>query len=296
MRLPRGGPKLARPRVPRIVRDLVLDLRDRRLLPLLGVIVAATLAVPFVLGEEPSEEGGARIAPLPVGGADEAGALVVAPARSGLRDYRRRLAGKLADDPFVQRYTAPVLKGAKLPEPGEPAGPKSRTQGGGGGEDDVPTGAAVKGGGAPPVPPLEPSGGGRSHGNGSGGGASDERYSTWRLTVEIARTERRSDGSARMGAPRVREGVRIPAALPSAKRPVVVLTGVNPQTGRPLLAVSDEVRAVFGDAKCVVGGERCQLLELQPGFPEVFVHGEGEARLRVKVAAVEHLLVRKRRR
>ena len=87
--------------------------------------------------------------------------------------------------------------------------------------------------------------------------------------------------------PIVRERVLPQTPLPGAKTPVVTFMGParegNKPTGKALLLVNNEVRSVAGDAKCLSGDETCQLLEVEPGFPEVFTYGEGEDRYAITV-------------
>ena len=64
----RVGPELKMPdlknvKVPRFVTDLYQDLVDRRLLPLVALILVAIVAVPFLLGG--SEEPPAPSTPMP---------------------------------------------------------------------------------------------------------------------------------------------------------------------------------------------------------------------------------------
>ena len=112
------GPELKMPelKVPPFLSDLFYDLRDRRLLPLVALVVVAIVAVPFLLGGESEDRH------------DVAGLAVRLDGRIG----RRRLGTKLtvveADartarlpasasgtgqptNPFKQRYAGPVLKG-----------------------------------------------------------------------------------------------------------------------------------------------------------------------------------------
>ena len=113
------GPELKMPelKVPPFLVDLYWDLRDRRLLPLVVLVVVAIVAVPFLLGGG-SEEADAAAGRRRCGGLEspaiERAKLTVVEAKPGLRDYRKRLADRRPTDPFKQRYTAPVLKGAKL--------------------------------------------------------------------------------------------------------------------------------------------------------------------------------------
>ena len=127
--------KLSGIKTPDFLADLYLDLKERRLLPLVALLVVAIVAVPILLGQagstssEPGEEG----AP-PVAGASSvnSGALVVAKSAPGLRDYKRRLEHAQAADPFKQHEdepaeasgeAAPSTGGAASPSSEEPAAP-----------------------------------------------------------------------------------------------------------------------------------------------------------------------------
>ena len=54
----RVGPELKMPdvKVPKGLNDFYLDLRDRRLLPVIALVVVAIVAVPFLLGDSKEAE------------------------------------------------------------------------------------------------------------------------------------------------------------------------------------------------------------------------------------------------
>ena len=116
-------PQLKGPSVPMppFLTDLYKDLRDRSLLPFVVVLIVAILAVPFVFAEGSDSPDTAPVGESPIeaikGAAEGTSTLSVIEATPGLRDYRRRLQSREPTDPFTQRYTAPVLKGAELNEP-----------------------------------------------------------------------------------------------------------------------------------------------------------------------------------
>jgi hypothetical protein len=66
--------------------------------------------------------------------------------------------------------------------------------------------------------------------------------------------------------------------------------GLSPKTRKPLFLVSAEVTGVFGEGKCAAGSGVCQLIELEPGFPEVFEYGEGGDRYKLNVTNVEFVV------
>jgi hypothetical protein len=77
-----------------------------------------------------------------------------------------------------------------------------------------------------------------------------------------------------------------PAPLPSAKEPVVTYMGLGGKNHMPLFMVSEDVTAVFGEGDCVSGTGRCQLIELEPGQPEIFEYGENHVRYKINVLKV----------
>jgi hypothetical protein len=291
------GPQLKAPelKIPPILRDLFNDLRDRRLLPLLALVIVAIVAVPFLLGKGGEEDAAPlqRLAP-PQGHVAKETALRVVEATPPLRDYRKRLRARVPTNPFQQKYTAPVLKGAKLQS-------ETRTTSGSGGSSTTTT-TGPSGGGSGTVVTEPPSGSmpGGTGGGGSGGGGSipgndnpDLRVYTWTIRLQISHTETADDGTVQMGEPEVREHVKALTALPGAKKPVVTFMGINPTTGKALLMVSKEVIGVFGDAKCLTGTGSCELLEVEKGFPEIFEYGPNNVRYQFKVIAIDLVRVPK---
>lgn len=284
------GPEL---KVPPFLVDLFHDLRDRRLLPLIGLVLVAIVAVPFLLGgdsEEPvvSPAGMGVIEELKADAAN-ASNLTVVEAKPGLRDYRRRLRGRQPTDPFKQRFTGPVLKGADLPEP------KSKTSSGSGSKSSEGSTTVTETttteaetvtsdpGGAPPSDAGPPTSG--DDGNRGGGGEGVSLYS-FAIDVKIVRTT--GEGAAKQKSePTVKQRVLPTTPLPGKKAQVVTYMGISPKTKKPTFLVSTEVTAMFGEGKCAAGTDVCQLIELEPGFPETFVYGEAGSRYKLEVLDVE---------
>lgn len=284
----KNGPELKLPelKVPAFLTDLYHDLVDRRLLPLVALVLVAIVAVPFLLGGG-SEEEVRPASPEPIAEAANApGAeparLTVVQANPGLRDYRKRLAAREPTDPFEQRYTGPARAGNQL------QGESSTTST----ESAVPGGSTSTTTTAPTTTaaPESPSGDGGAPSGGApsgGGGEPDLQLFTFAIDVKIKRTTNSADGGKDEGEPTTKEGVVPPAALPSAKTQVVTYMGISPKTRKPLLLVSDDVTAVFGEAKCISGSEFCQLLEVELGLPITFVYGPNDARYKINVFKVE---------
>jgi hypothetical protein len=270
------GPEIKLPelRVPDFLLDLYYDLRERHLLPLVAVLVVAIVAVPIALGG--SSGGGS--APPPDGAAaipgsapeGEGAAVVVARSAPGLRDYRRRLQHLVAKDPFKQQYVA-----------AEEAGAVPATPGATGGE----TGSGEEGGAtAPPEasPPAEPGGG--EGGGGNPPATPELKYYSYAIDVRVVPVS--ANGVPSKAEPTVRRNLPELTMLPGRKTPAVVFIGPSADAKKAVVLVSNDVQAIFGDAVCVVGGDSCELLALEPGVPETFVYGGNERIFRIELLKI----------
>jgi hypothetical protein len=283
------GPDLKMPevRMPDFLADLFYDLRDRRLLPLVALVLVAIVAAPILLSggaEETAPPSTATVGPVAGESATEAAQLTVVEAKPGLRDYRKRLKERTPTDPFEQRYSGPIGGGGQLKDEAS----TSETLPATGGEPSTISPPAPSEGSPPSGPPAS----GGNGGNG-GGGASGPRLTlfTFAIDVQISRTETKKDGSVEMGEPTIRHRVLPTTPLPGEKAPVVTYMGVSTKNGKKaLLMVSNNVKSIFGDAKCLSGTDTCQLLEVEPGFPETFVYGDNEVRYKINVLKIEAVI------
>jgi hypothetical protein len=299
----RVGPDLKMPdlrsaKVPPVLQDLYQDLRDRRLLPLVALILVAIVATPFLLGGGSDEEEVVPTNEVPLEASDSSAAdasLPVVEARPGLRDYRKRLRHRQSHNPFKPQYTGPVLAGTEL---GGSSSESSTTTT----EitsTDSSSSASVE---STPAPTPTPSGGssggapadnGNSGGNGNGNSGSGNTTGAGQLTfyafaidVKITKTKTEPDGSKSKPEEIEKERVLPPAALPGEETQVVTYMGISPKTKKPLLLVSEEVESVFGETNCLAGNGRCQLIEVEPKMPMTFVYGESKARYKIVVEKI----------
>lgn len=260
------GPDLKMPelKVPPFLVDLYWDLRDRRLLPLVALGVVAIVAVPFLLGGDSKKQSPPPIAPVRglESQASNAAKLTVVEAKPGLRDYRKRLRDRSPTDPFKQRYTSPVLAGTKLgngEEEGESTSTSTTTS-----NSTTTTSNGTTTTGSP------------------GGTTQLTQYAT-AVDVKITVTRTLPDGSKEKSKPTLHQRVLPSAALPSEKTQAVVYMGPSPKTKQPGLLISDGVTSIFGEGKCLLGEQTCQLLEVEPGMPETFVFGPDSTRYKIVV-------------
>jgi hypothetical protein len=292
----RVGPELKMPdlksvKVPPVLQDLFQDLRDRRLLPLVGLILIAIVAAPFLLGSSSEVEEEAVPAPgVPLEASTSTGtdrSLTVVQAHPGLRDYRKRLRHRRARNPFKPHHTGPVLAGTQLN--GSPETSSSGTP--------VETGSsssATVGSGAGPSPESSggaPASSGGSRG-GNGGGNSDSGNGSltfYAFAIDVKITKTKTEPNGKKSKPEVTEKDRVlpPGALPGEKAQVVTYMGISPKTKKPLLLVSEDVESVFGETDCLAGSGHCQLIEIDPQMPVTFVYGENKVRYKIVVLKVD---------
>lgn len=301
----KGGPQLKMPdfQMPLFVQELYYDLRDRRLLPLVGLAIVAIIAVPFLLASG-SSDSGETVAPQPQAGADaapgaDAAELTVVRAEPGLRDYRKRLRDRSPTDPFRQHDTAPDLAGAKLGSPGDNGFESSTTvrtsstsiTSGGATKTTKTTktqnGKTTTESQTESTKPEQPSEGGGSAEGGTGGLKPGQTLYAYAIDFRYTRSVTNAEGKAESSDPVTRTEVLGAVPLPSEKVPVVTFIGASPSTHKPLFMISSEVTAVFGEGKCLSGTSVCQLMELEVGMPVTFVYGPNGARYKFTVLKVE---------
>jgi hypothetical protein len=266
------GPELKMPdlKVPQFAADVYYDLRDRRLLPLVGLVVVAIIAVPFLLGED------AQVRPSTV---DDTGQppiattearLTVVPDTPELRDYRVRLQGRTSTDPFKQRYTGlpeeAQLKSVEVTPSGGSAASSS--------VESVPDTGADGAGATTPVP---------SPGSSAGSGTQDDDLEDGRLYG--FRPDLRF-GVAGSGQLKLYRELPLGSLLPQAK-PVLLFVGVTQNGNRALFSVVPEVTQVRGDGDCVGGSTNCQILSMQAGQAVTLVTEQPGRTFRLKLEKIE---------
>jgi hypothetical protein len=267
------GPELKMPelKVPDFVADLFYDLHDRRLLAPIALVIVAIVAVPFLLSggskEPPAGPAvGAAIAGTEAESAETAN-LTVVEAKPGLRDYRKRLAGRTPTDPFEQRYTAPDLEGSELGSPTESSSSSSATLAENNSSSKAPTSEPSSN--SSPEEASSGSGGGKTGGKGSPSQLPPgSRLFGFRPDVRF--------GVAGSDQLAVHEELRLGSFLPP-KDPVVIFIGVTQDGTRALFDVSPEVSAVHGDVNCVGGEENCLILSLREGQAVTLLTESGQA-------------------
>jgi hypothetical protein len=241
---------------PQILSDLYRDLRDRRLLPLVILLVVGMAVVPIALSKSP-EAASPPPAPTAVVAKSNAPAEAVVLSNPGLRNYKKRLSSDAPKDPFVQQFLTPSSTGSGTASSGD-AGSATTTS-----VTETPTGGDTSSGSTTP-----PSSGGT---NTSGGNGTESKYFSYRIKVRSGQLD---------GTPlKVHESVGFLTPLPSSSVPAAQLLGVkvdnrlNATTA--VFMVSPAVSSVSGEGKCTAAGTACETLYLKPGEHEDFVWSDG---------------------
>jgi hypothetical protein len=250
---------------PTFLVDLYGDLRDRKLLPLVVVLVLATIAVPVILKNEtpppPEADPAAANADLP--GAMPTAAVMV--SDPGLRDYRERLNQLRSKDPFEgEKVEAPDLSESSVRDVSGGGSGASATAASTGGS----TGSASTEGSfsesvtastsTETTTTTQTTGGNGSNG---GSGSEDERqWFTYRIDVLT--------GPA--GHTQRRQNVERYTVLPSRSNPVALFLGAQEGGKRANLMVSTDVVDSRGDGTCLPDPSDCQFLTLKVGDERKF--------------------------
>ena len=269
------GPEI---KVPDFLLDLYYDLRERHLLPLAAVLVVAIVAAPIVLSQSNSEDPETAASPGSVAAtaatASSRAGVLVARSAPGLREYRRRLRHMHAKDPFEQQYTEEESEG----QPAESVSTGAPETGGSsesGGSSEVP---------ATPAPsPTVPTPGGESS-----PGPGKLTYYSYAIDVRVV-TGGSQDGGKGSGEATVRRNLPELTMLPSRDTPAAIYMGSTKDGKKALMLVSSNVSSIFGDGKCVLGSDRCELLAMEPGVPETFVYGGAGRTFKIELLKV-HLV------
>jgi hypothetical protein len=269
-------PKLKKPdnvKAPQFLVDLYRDLDERHLLPVAAILVVAIVAIPLLLsGSSESSSGtagdeagaGASVAP----GAKQT-ALVVAKATPRLRDYRRRLDHLQPKDPFKPHYTQSA---------GDEAGASTSSEGAESTE-------------AAPVPEssttaVEPETESPSGGTTPDPDDPDITFFSYAIDVRVVPVSS-GEGKPSDADPSVRRKLPPLVMLPSRDTPALTYIGPSRDGEKAMMLVSNDVTALFGDSKCVLGSESCQLLALEPGLPETVVFGPQARTYRIELLKIE---------
>jgi hypothetical protein len=254
---------------PRFLADLYADLRDRRLLPLVALLVVAIAAVPFLLGGKSDEEEPAAVPPIEAAPPSSQADFSVVPAKRALREPRKRLGYREQRNPFDHTGRESTSSGSEAPEasPAESSETASSSE------------------------PAEA-------GSGEIASSSPEVHVTkthiTRKAELTVKAEVKGVGvNAKvgfLGHLEDQEKIRPMTKLPNAKHPVVVYVGPTQDDKGALFLMTSNVTAYYGKGRCAIAGQVCSLLELKPGNSATFAYGYGDSRYKVQVKKLVALI------
>jgi hypothetical protein len=224
------------------VRNVITDLVDRRLWPVALALVAALVAVPFLLGRGSNAPAPVPAAPVANAATGTAQAAISVSTPSTARQSRPGA----VRNPFKQHKAAPAPDSA-TDAPATSTTPAVSTPVGGG--YSLPT---------TPVTPYVPSSGG----SGSGTTVKD----VWRVNLRFGEA---GDQKVRHDIPRL-------TPLPSATDPFFIFLGILSDGKTAVFLISSDATAT-GDGKCKPNPTQCDTIEMKAGDTEFFDVAEGNA-------------------
>jgi hypothetical protein len=238
-------------KLPPAVENVYGDLRDRKLLPIVALLVVAIIAVPVVLssGSTPTvtRAPSAEIVPAD---APEAQAAVLA-ENPGLRNYEQRLAELKSKNPFDQQYPVTAAGGGS-----SSAGTETTSTASGGSVTDT----SASSGSTDPT-------GGSSGGSGTAADAvTDDASVTIDETAEPVESgfyEFRAD--VRFGPEgdvKERKNVRVLDILDPVG---AFIGGISGHKRKAVFAMSNDIAAASGEGECAPSPGNCDFLLLKEG-------------------------------
>jgi hypothetical protein len=257
--------------------DLWHDLREKRLWPVAVALLAATVAVPFVLREEaaptpppaPSTQGQTAADKLPSITLDEVGAKTP----SNLSAFR-----KAQRNPFQPLKDLPEV--AK--DPGEN---KVVNKGGGSGDATASKAGAASGSGSGGA--SGGSGGGSGPGSGAGGsGGSQTTYFTYRADVRFGEP----------GKERVTKQLETFTLLGDAEAPAAMFMGISDDNKYAVFAVDTARYEANGEHDCQPSEDRCEFVYLKvdgDANETTFTTLDGSKTYNLEILAIKRIVLDK---
>lgn len=236
-------------KAPKLIQDLGRDLRDKRLLPVVGLLVVAIIAVPFLLGggSDPIPPAtGVSSADVNQGSAADAQAEPVVLAEvPGIREYKKRLANFQKRNPFKQQFTD--SGGSAESSLNDTSSSDSLSGGGSSSSTDSSSSASNS----------------NSGGSSSGGGEVPEPelilYS-WEIDAKVT-VEGKTEKV---------EGVKQLDFIPGRKTPVLQFIQGNFGESSAAFVVSPKVTDSRGKGECSPNNRNCEFLFLKDGKAHSF--------------------------
>jgi hypothetical protein len=301
--------KLSAIKVPDPLLDLYYDLKERHLLPVAAVLLIAIVVVPLALTQSGSSEEAPEPAASASGAAAEGSQQLVARSAPRLRKYQRRLAHLTAKDPFVQQYVERESAAGETSGSGSEGGAVSSgsnlsgaEEGSSGSSTPSPEPSYVPSTPSSPASELSPSPTSTPPSEPESGSKSTLKWFSYAIDVRVVTKGEASESSATetettvtstepesSGEPKSTVRHKLPelTMLPSRKTPAFTYMGSTKDGKKALMLVSSDVKSIYGDARCVIGSQTCQLLAMEPELPETIVYGNSGKTYTIELRKIE---------
>jgi hypothetical protein len=239
--------------------DVVYDLRNRNLLLPVVALIVALVAVPVLIARGGSDGG---VGPFGFGttsaqNSPETENAVVA-YHPGVRNYKSRLNGRAAKDPFIQQYLPPASSSTS-----SSSDSLAQAVGGTSGSDGTGVGGGSTGGGS------------------TGGGSTSPgkvthhiTYFWWQADVQVG------EAGTQLAT---MNNVKPFQFLPSPDKPVLTYIGTVGAGSQAVFLVSKDVTSIGGEGTCFPSVDACQLLGLNVGKGADLIYGPDQKTYHVQV-------------
>jgi hypothetical protein len=254
-------------KIQKFVGDVVHDLRNKGLLPVVILLLVAMVAVPIVIARGGSGGSSASLqsSASSVKPAPETQSAVVTYA-PGVRDYTKRLDSQSPTDPFEQKFAESAAKAADLNSTTAPT-----TSGG----------SSSDGATSPTTSPVPSSG----SSGGSTGGSRTVRYFYSVADVSM--------GDVTQPLQRHRK-LKPFTPLPNQTVPVLIYLGASLDGEHAYFSISKLADQPTGPGVCVPSPTDCSLLVLEAGQTEDLVYSVDGKTYRVKVNKINRVVTKSR--
>jgi hypothetical protein len=251
--------------------DVVYDLRSRGLLPVVGLLLVAMVAVPVLISRHSSGSSAPSLQPTAGAVSTPETQSAVVSYSPGIRNYKRRLDDLSPKDPFRQQFAHSAASAAQQ------SALTTSAPTGGGSVAAAPTGTGTSSGSATTL-----SGGTTGTTGSTGGGSGDKKKRSTKVTYKV--NVLAGDVNSTLTP---FNDVAAMTPLPSQTTPVVLYYGLTSDNKQAQFLVSNKVGTVTGPGVCVPAPDDCALLTLSPGQSEDLVYVADGKTYRIVVAEIK---------
>jgi len=261
--------------------DVVYDLRSRRLLPVVILLVLALVAVPVLISQTGNGSSNASIKPASgsANAVPETERAVMAYLPSGIRNYKKRLDDQSAKNPFRDQFSQPAAAASASSQLNSTVTPPAAV----GASSAVGTSSTVGAGSGGSATSGSTTLTGPGDGSGSGGTKKKQKKSK-KTTYSYSVSVYAGDVSAPLTSfPKIAPLTM----LPSQDSSVVLFYGLSTDHKLALFLVSNKVDGLTGPGSCLPAPDDCSLLALPAGASEDLHYSKDGKTYRIAVAQIK---------